>query len=174
MYQFKGTLIVRKIFGKYGEFAIGTIQTPIGEFSVKQAQLDEYQEGTYEGRFVVSNIRTISGGFGTNKLILESRATLDSIHIDEIDPAPVEVITEADPITEADNVDFEQVAASTQSTTDVDLQNLFNAQEIATIEQGEAVVLDPSNDRGILRQQHNYLKTNAWKFNMQEQAWYLP
>lgn len=174
MYQFKGTLIVRKIFGKYGEFAIGTIQTPIGEFSVKQAQLDEYQEGTYEGRFVVSNIRTISGGFGTNKLILESRATLDSIHIDEIDPAPVEAITEADPITEADNVDFEQVAASTQSTTDVDLQNLFNAQEIATIEQGEAVVLDPSNDRGILRQQHNYLKTNAWKFNMQEQAWYLP
>lgn len=174
MYQFKGTLIVRKIFGKYGEFAIGTIQTPIGEFSVKQAQLDEYQEGTYEGRFVVSNIRTISGGFGTNKLILESRATLDSIHIDEIDPAPVEVITEADPITEADNVDFEQVAASTQSTTDVDLQNLFNAQEIATIEQGEAVVLDPTNDRGILRQQHNYLKTNAWKFNMQEQAWYLP
>lgn len=174
MYQFKGTLIVRKIFGKYGEFAIGTIQTPIGEFSVKQAQLDEYQEGTYEGRFVVSNIRTISGGFGTNKLILESRATLDSIHIDEIDQAPVQVITEADPITEADNVDFEQVEASTQSTTDVDLQNLFNAQEIATIEQGEAVVLDPTNDRGILRQQHNYLKTNAWKFNMQEQAWYLP
>ena len=65
MYQFKGTLVVRKIFGKYGEFAIGSIQTPIGEFSVKQAELDEYEQGTYEGRFVISSIRTISGGFGT-------------------------------------------------------------------------------------------------------------
>jgi hypothetical protein len=37
---------VRKIFGKYGEFAIGSIQTPIGEFSVKQSELDEYEEGT--------------------------------------------------------------------------------------------------------------------------------
>jgi hypothetical protein len=33
---------------------------------------------------------TVSGGFGSNKLILESRATLDTIHIDEIDEAPVE------------------------------------------------------------------------------------
>jgi hypothetical protein len=31
---------VRKIFGKYGEFAIGSIQTPIGQFSVKQSELD--------------------------------------------------------------------------------------------------------------------------------------
>jgi hypothetical protein len=48
MYKFKGTLLVRKIFGKYGEFAIGSIQTPIGQFSVKQSELDEYEEGTYE------------------------------------------------------------------------------------------------------------------------------
>jgi hypothetical protein len=98
MYKFKGTLLVRKIFGKYGEFAIGSIQTPIGQFSVKQSELDEYEEGTYEGRFVISKIQTVSGGFGSNKLILESRATLDKIHIDEIDEAPVEVTTEADPI----------------------------------------------------------------------------
>jgi hypothetical protein len=105
MYKFKGTLLVRKIFGKYGEFAIGSIQTPIGQFSVKQSELDEYEEGTYEGRFVISKIQTVSGGFGSNKLILESRATLDKIHIDEIDEAPVEVITEADPITEDSNID---------------------------------------------------------------------
>jgi hypothetical protein len=43
MYKFKGTLVVRKIFGRYGSFAIGAIQTPIGEFSVKQAGLDEYE-----------------------------------------------------------------------------------------------------------------------------------
>ncbi|CAB5508093.1 hypothetical protein AZO1586I_2368, partial [Bathymodiolus thermophilus thioautotrophic gill symbiont] len=43
-----------------------------------------------------------------------------------------------------------------------------------TIEQGEQVTLDPTSDRGILRQQQNYLKSNNWKFNMQEQAWYLP
>jgi 6,7-dimethyl-8-ribityllumazine synthase len=36
-----------------------------------------------EGRFVISKIQTVSGGFGSNKLILESRATLDKIHIDE-------------------------------------------------------------------------------------------
>jgi hypothetical protein len=173
MYTFKGTLLVRKIFGKYGEFAIGSIQTPIGEFSVKQSELDEYEEGTYEGRFVISKIQTVSGGFGSNKLILESRATLDTMHIDEIDEAPVEVITEADPITEDINVDFEKVEASAKSNSKDDLQNLFNEQEIATIEQGEKIALDPTSDRGILRQQQNYLKSNDWKFNMQEQAWYL-
>ncbi|WP_369177962.1 DUF3275 family protein [Candidatus Thiodubiliella endoseptemdiera] len=174
MYKFKGTLVVRKIFGKYGEFAIGSIQTPIGDFSVKQAELDEYEEGTYEGRFVISRIQTVSGGFGTNKLILESRATLDAIHIDEIDEAPVEIVTEADPITEDSNIDFDQVEASTKSNTNEDLHNLFNEREIATIGQGEKVTLDPTNDRGILRQQQNYLKSNSWKFNMQEQAWHLP
>lgn len=173
MYKFKGTLVVRKILGKYGEFAIGSIQTPIGEFSVKQSELDEYEEGTYEGRFGISRIQTVSGGFGTNKLIIESRATLDTIHIDVIDEAPVKVITEADPITEDNNVDFTKVEASTKSSTNEDLQNLFNEQEIATIEQGEQVTLDPTSDRGMLRQQQNYLKSNGWKFNMQEQAWHL-
>ncbi|WP_090718394.1 DUF3275 family protein, partial [Bathymodiolus azoricus thioautotrophic gill symbiont] len=129
-----------------------------------------------EGRFVISRIQTVSGGFGSNKLILESRATLDTIHIDEIDEAPVEVITEADPITEDIDVDFDKVEASAKSNSNSkeDLQNLFNDQEIATIEQGEQVTLDPTSDRGILRQQQNYLKSNNWKFNMQEQAWYLP
>ncbi|CAC9464044.1 hypothetical protein BSPLISOX_2375 [uncultured Gammaproteobacteria bacterium] len=174
MYKFKGTLLVRKIFGKYGEFAIGSIQTPIGQFSVKQSELDEYEEGTYEGRFVISKIQTVSGGFGSNKLILESRATLDKIHIDEIDEAPVEVITEADPITEDSNIDFEKVEASAKSNSKEDLHNLFNEQEIATIEQGEQVTLDPTSNRGIFRQQKNYLKSNGWKFNMQEQAWHLP
>jgi hypothetical protein len=174
MYKFKGTLLVRKIFGKYGEFAIGSIQTPIGQFSVKQSELDEYEEGTYEGRFVISKIQTVSGGFGSNKLILESRATLDKIHIDEIDEAPVEVITEADPITEDSNIDFEKVEASAKSNSKEDLHNLFNEQEIATIEQGEQVTLDPTSNRGVFRQQKNYLKSNDWKFNMQEQAWHLP
>ena len=174
MYKFKGTLLVRKIFGKYGEFAIGSIQTPIGQFSVKQSELDEYEEGTYEGRFVISKIQTVSGGFGSNKLILESRATLDKIHIDEIDEAPVEVTTEADPITEDSNIDFEKVEASAKSNSKEDLHNLFNEQEIATIEQGEQVTLDPTSNRGIFRQQKNYLKSNGWKFNMQEQAWHLP
>lgn len=173
MYKFKGTLVVRKILGKYGEFAIGTIQTPIGEFSVKQAELDEFEEGFYQGKFVISNIQTVSSGFGTNKLILESRATLDTIHIDEIEEVPVEVVTEADPITEEKNVNLEQVATSTEMTSN-DLLNLFNEQEIATIEQGEQIVLDPTNDRGILRQQQTYLKSNGWKFNVQEQCWYLP
>lgn len=178
MYKFKGTLVVRKIFGKYGEFAIGTIQTPIGEFSVKQTDLDEYEEGTYEGRFVISNIQTVSGGFGTNKLILESRATLDKIQIDEIDEAPVEAVTETDPIAEtaSEETDLKQLedSATSKSTTDDDLQNLFNQQEIATIEQGEQIALDLTNDRVLLRQQQNYLKTNGWKFNVKEQNWYLP
>lgn len=86
----------------------------------------------------------------------------------------MEIVTEADPITEDSNIDFDQVEASTKSNTNEDLHNLFNEREIATIEQGEKVTLDPTNDRGILRQQQNYLKSNSWKFNMQEQAWHLP
>ncbi|SHN93969.1 hypothetical protein BCLUESOX_1313, partial [bacterium endosymbiont of Bathymodiolus sp. 5 South] len=70
--------------------------------------------------------------------------------------------------------DFEKVEASAKSNSKEDLHNLFNEQEIATIEQGEQVTLDPTSNRGVFRQQKNYLKSNDWKFNMQEQAWYLP
>jgi hypothetical protein len=79
-------------------------------------------------------------------------ATLDKIHIDEIDEAPVEVTTEADPITEDSNIDFEKVEASAKSNSKEDLHNLFNEQEIATIEQGEQVTLDPTSNlkRGCL------------------------
>lgn len=168
MYKFKGALVVRKFHSKYGEFAVGTIQTPIGEFSVKQQELDEFEEGIYQGRFVISSIQTVSGGFGTNKLILESRATLDTIQIDGVDEATVDIITEADPITEDVDVNLAQV-----ENTD-DLENLFNEQDIVAVKQGTTIKLDPTNNRENFRQQKNYLSSNGWKFNVQEQSWHSP
>jgi hypothetical protein len=42
------------------------------------------------------------------------------------------------------SINFEKVGASAKSNSKEDLHNLFNEQEIATIEQGEQVTLDPT------------------------------
>lgn len=173
MYHFKGTLVVKKIHGRYGEFAVGSIQSPIGDFSVKQKELDQFEEGIYQGKFTISNIQASTSSFGSNKLILENRAELAAIHIDVIDETEVEETTEVDPITEDKDVELKEVNISKSETNDEDLLNLFDEEQIKNIQNKSDVVLDPTN-RMILRQQTAYLKSKKWKFNMQKQLWYLP
>ena len=40
-----------KIHGRNGDFNVGRLATSIGEFVVKNAELDQYAEGRVRGRF---------------------------------------------------------------------------------------------------------------------------
>ena len=51
-----GTLAIREIHGRNGAFMVGTLNTQIGSFAVKDPLLDQYDEGTYDGEFEIDSI----------------------------------------------------------------------------------------------------------------------
>ncbi|MGP3790506.1 DUF3275 family protein [Pseudomonas sp. B392_1p] len=79
-----GKLAVRKIHGRNGPFNVGHLVTPIGKFAVKDAMLEQYPEGKYDGEFVISyiDVKAYPSGGGFR---LENRATLDSMALSGID-----------------------------------------------------------------------------------------
>lgn len=79
-----GQLTLRTIRGKNGPFTVGRLTTPIGEFAVKDAELEQYPEGKYEGEFVIRYIFAksypVAGGAR-----FEVRANLDGMTLNETD-----------------------------------------------------------------------------------------
>ena len=71
----KGTLIVKWIAGRNGEFAVGDLRTPIGEFRVKDALLDQFDEGEYQGIFWISQIYAKSYEY-RGRITIETRASI--------------------------------------------------------------------------------------------------
>ena len=51
-----GVLTIRTIQGRNGAFNVGRLITDLGEFSVKDTLLEQYEEGRYEGNFNVTQI----------------------------------------------------------------------------------------------------------------------
>ena len=80
-----GTMLtLRTIRGKNGPFTVGRLTTPIGEFAVKDAELEQYPEGKYDGEFVIRYIFAksypVAGGAR-----FEVRANLDGMTLNGID-----------------------------------------------------------------------------------------
>ena len=79
-----GQLTLRTIRGKNGPFTVGRLTTPIGEFAVKDAELEQYPEGKYDGEFVIRYIFAksypVAGGAR-----FEIRASLDGMVLNGID-----------------------------------------------------------------------------------------
>ncbi len=116
MITLAGTLTVRSINGRYGPFNVGTLLTEIGEFTIKDRLIEELSEGKYRGEFVVVQIKPASY-FAAGRLVVEVRALLDDIQLDE-DEALAEhektVVTDSDPIEE------EKIASKPRDTTEKD------------------------------------------------------
>jgi hypothetical protein len=80
-----GQLTLRTIRGRNGPFTVGRLTTPIGEFAVKDAELEQYPEGKYDGDFVIRYIypKAYPTGGGMR---FEIRASLDGMALSGIDP----------------------------------------------------------------------------------------
>ena len=57
MINIAGQLAIKTIPGRYGKFNVGRLATSIGEFVIKNAELDQYDEGKYDGDFIIAEIR---------------------------------------------------------------------------------------------------------------------
>ncbi|MGL4667668.1 MAG: DUF3275 family protein [Saezia sp.] len=84
MITLQGQLSIRTVSGRNGDFNVGRLVTSIGEFVVKDTDLDQYDEGKYDGDFVIAQISP--SWYSTNgRLIVENRATLGGMTLSGID-----------------------------------------------------------------------------------------
>ncbi|MBK7080435.1 MAG: DUF3275 family protein [Betaproteobacteria bacterium] len=100
MIQVPGTLSIKHVHGSRGVFAVGDLVTDVGEFKIKDPLLDQFEEGKYQGRFLISSISPSSYFFG-GKVVIEVRAWLADIFLDQADEGPAEPNpVEPDPVDE--------------------------------------------------------------------------
>lgn len=90
MINITGTLNVRTISGRHGDFNVAKLSTSIGEFTIKDAVLDQYEAGRYDGNFVVEQIKPSYYSTAGGTLIVEIRAYLHSMSLDGFDDGAVE------------------------------------------------------------------------------------
>ena len=75
MITIPGQLAIKTIHGRNGEFNVGRLATSIGEFTVKNPELDQYKEGKYDGDFIIAEIRP-SMYNTSGRMVIELRAHL--------------------------------------------------------------------------------------------------
>lgn len=185
MISVSGCLAIKIINGRNGAFRVGTLQTEIGEFSVKDKILDQYDDGCYQGLFEVSKIFSSTYSTGS-RLVVEVRAVLENIslaNVDEVEPEQLKPL-EQDPLdeekdTERVSTDTENVPESTESSNSEQESQKDDEPEACddAILFGllwplqESFKLDPTVDRELFRQQRDRLKSRGYKFNPIGQFW---
>jgi hypothetical protein len=177
MISVPGKINIRTITGRLGAFNVGTLDCSIGSFTVKDPTIDEFEEGIYEGDFVIEKIKPNSY-FSGGRMVVEVRATLSAIMISKnAIPAPAEPESlEQDPLLEdCNNNDF---APEAPAPIPLEIDSEGEVEEAALINLfgaiwplGSVVKLDPVVGRALLRQQVDYLKQSGYKYNASNQVW---
>ncbi|WP_278406004.1 DUF3275 family protein [Pseudomonas rhodesiae] len=200
MINIPGQLAIRTISGRNGDFNVGRLSTSIGEFVIKDALLDQYDEGKYRGDFLITEIRP-SYYSTAGRLVVEIRAKLESMSLDDVDNLTAEDAAKLSP-SEPDPIDEEssstptkptrqrKTLTTTTSVSNVDkasspedapfgmpLPSLKNATEQDAIlfgtiwPLGDAVKLDTTVDRQRLRQQCARLGELGYVLDFKQQTW---
>ncbi len=198
MITLQGTLTVRTINGRNGPFNVGRLLTEIGEFAVKDPELDQYEEGRYEGSFGINLIYPTSYVAG-GRMVMEVRARIGLWSLDDIDdlkPEDQAPIVEPDPLEETPPIGTKPASDDTcKQETDADAK-IDDTAEPAEAEPeattvgiqpeadkalatlfgelwplGKEVKLDPTVDRSQFRQQRDHLKAAGYQFRPLDQLW---
>jgi hypothetical protein len=182
MISIHGKLAIKIINGRNGAFRVGALQSDIGEFSIKDKLLDQYEEGAYEGMFVIERIFPSSYLAG-NRVVTEIRAIVSHIDLTGAEMRPVEVETvEPDPLEEekVDKTESSEKAAhkreddvQSESTEETDRASGDPDKDLFGLlwPLGETVKLDATIDRVKFRQQRDRLKALGYQFKPISQTW---
>ncbi|MCL4760150.1 MAG: DUF3275 family protein [Rhodocyclaceae bacterium] len=198
MITLPGQLAIKTIHGRNGDFNVGRLATSIGEFVVKNAELDQYAEGKYEGDFVIAEIRP-STYTANGRMIIEIRALLGGMTLSSIDALSRDEARRLSP-QEVDPIDEEAQApapdttkptakSTSRSSRDplVDTTPFSSEPSVAASEAsaddaalfgalwplGDVVKLDATVDRRVLRQQRDRLGALGYEFAPLSQDWHL-
>ncbi|XEV15004.1 DUF3275 family protein (plasmid) [Vibrio alginolyticus] len=186
MVQIPGTLTIKTVTGRYGDFNVATLDCDIGRFAIRDAVLDEYSEGTYQGTFGVKRI--FAGSYQTShRFVIETRAELDGIWLSDYkeESVPRDEPMEEDPLAKERKAQqrLEAQREQTPSSPSTDTQDA-NATLAALFGEllplpsaiGEVVKLNPEVGREKMGKQLQYLKRRigderVWKFEPKAQHW---
>lgn len=200
MITIPGQLAIKTIHGRNGDFNVGRLATSIGEFVVKNAELDQYTEGKYEGDFAIAEIRP-STYTANGRMVIEIRALLGGMTLSNIDELSGDEARQLSP-QEVDPIDEEAQApasatpkapakAKSRGPRDplVDTTPFGSAPAAASPETsaeaddavlfgmlwplGEIVKLDATVDRRVLRQQCDRLDALGYEFAPLSQDWHI-
>jgi len=188
MLQINGTLVIKKINGAKGAFSVGDLVTEVGTFKVKDALLDQFEEGRYQGWFTISSIY-LSSYIWRGKAMTDIRANLVDVQLSEVGEAAYEPVQqdEPDPIEERaaqpqssppsePGAETTVVVVTPGGQVDVDpalqsLVKLFGAELGAKVWNRERIKLDPTVDRVLFREQRDRLKELGYRFDAKTQSW---
>ena len=157
MINLAGTITVKTINGRNGNFNVGRLITEIGEFNVKEG-IEEFDPGQYAGQFSIGRIYPASYAFA-GRVNVEIRATVTSIALTDIDTRsePEETtVTEPEP-----------------EDAQADVPNEDQALFGDSWPLGDAVRLEPTVDRPVLRRQASRLKELGYRFAPVGRLWKL-
>lgn len=186
MITLNGTLRVRSINGRNGRFNVADLTTEIGEFKVKDAFLDQFEEGAYDGAFQIGRIFAASYTNG-GRITIETRAHVLGVRLlnDQVGQLPTETV-EPDPLEEAQpslEPLAEVVAAQADTAEEIDPASAPSGHEQHAEEDpdkllfghifplGGTVALDPTVDRARFRRQRDRLKELGYRFEPLQQSW---
>lgn len=182
----RGTIVVQTKKGRNGAFNVGDLITEIGEFEVKDSLIEEFQEGRYEGTFLINWIEPESFSW-RGRVFVKNRATLEAIYIDDelagdesdqaatppvVDPieeAPKEKTSQAP--TPVEPVVAAAVPADDAAETVKEKDVLFDEEATSLIQSGSPIKLDPTIDRVRFRMQRDALKEMGYRFDVKGQSW---
>ncbi len=200
MITIPGQLAIKTIHGRNGDFNVGRLATSIGEFVVKNAELDQYAEGKYEGDFVIAEIRP-STYSANGRMVIEIRALLggmtlsniDALSRDEarrlspqeVDPIDEEAQTPAPPAPKVpakpksrnprdplvDTTPFGSEPTAASPAVSAEADDAVLFGALWPL--GDVVKLDATVDRRVLRQQRDRLGALGYEFAPLSQDWHL-
>jgi hypothetical protein len=194
MITLPGQLAIKTIHGCNGDFNVGRLTTSIGEFVIKNAELDQYKEGKYDGDFVIDKIKpstyTTSG-----RMVIEIRAHLGGMTLPSIDDLSGDEAQKLTP-QEVDPVDEETQAPTPKAEVPARKERHPRDPLVDTTPFGSApaplppdaederlfghlwplgnvVKLDATVDRRALRAQRDRLTALGYRFKPLSQDWHL-
>ena len=200
MITLPGQLAIKTIHGRNGDFNVGRLATSIGEFVIKNAELDQYREGKYEGDFVITEIRP-STYSTSGRMVIEIRAHLGGMTLSNIDPLSRDEANRLSP-QEVDPIDEEAQAPVPSTSAPVEAKAAASGDPLVDTRPfgvdvpvkpatkpaaqdddamlfgalwplAEIVKLDATVDRRLLRQQRDRLGALGYEFAPLSQDWHL-
>ncbi len=202
MITIPGQLAIKTIHGRNGDFNVGRLATSIGEFVIKNAELDQYAEGKYEGDFAIAEIRPSTYNTG-GRMVIEIRAHLGGMTLSNIDRLSKDEASrltpqEVDPIDEEASMPLpaSTIAATATAEAPASVDPLIDTtpfvvtahtkpkskasadQDDATLfgalwPLSEIVKLDATVNRRVLRQQRDRLGALGYEFAPLSQDWHV-
>ncbi|QIQ22149.1 DUF3275 family protein [Zophobihabitans entericus] len=193
MITIPGQLSIRTIHGKNGAFNVAKLNTHIGDFVVKDSDIEQYPEGKYDGDFMIQNISPTY--YMTNgRLVVEVKAQLAGMTLsarDNLSSEEAEAITakDVDPIEHETSAPVQTTTSTSKGVPTSNEQTAStvtdsvpaNAEgEHASDDQilfghlwplGSEVKLDSTVDRLRYRKQIERLQKLGYLFDQFKQVW---